>query len=126
MDLFDITDPEDKINALKYLTIAPPFSILSVGFGKLSIVLLFRRLLGVAMTKKISTILWILIFITGCLTIGAVVIVLGFCTPTEAIWDSSITPIRCMPVNAQLGVGLAQACTFLRLVSPNFDSFNTD
>lgn len=112
VDINDINDPNDKLNALKYLTLAPNPSILSVAFGKLSIALLFRRLLGVAMTKKLSIILWIIIIITMGLSASAVGVVLGFCTPTTAIWDSSIVPVRCLAQNTQLGIGLAQACMF--------------
>lgn len=43
LDLFDIDDPNNQINAIKYLTIAPNFSILSVAAGKVSIVLLIQH-----------------------------------------------------------------------------------
>ncbi|KAL4784113.1 hypothetical protein BJX76DRAFT_348035 [Aspergillus varians] len=109
MDLHDIHDPGDRVNALKYLTLAPSPSILSVAIGKVSIVLLFHRLLGVSMNKTLSRILWILIFITVCLSVAAVVAVLAFCIPTESIWDTAITPNWCMKGETQLGIGLVQA-----------------
>ncbi|CBF84141.1 hypothetical protein AN2726.2 [Aspergillus nidulans FGSC A4] len=109
VDLYGIQSPDDRVNALKYLTLAPNPSILSVAFGKLSIVLFFHRLLGVSMTRTLSTILWILLFITAGLSISAVVAVLAFCTPTESIWDKTIPPKRCMAPETQLGIGLAQA-----------------
>ncbi|KAL4982724.1 hypothetical protein BDW68DRAFT_170385 [Aspergillus falconensis] len=109
VDLYDIQSPDDRVNALKYLTLAPNPSILSVAFGKLSIVLFFHRLLGVSMTRALSAFLWILLFITACLSISAVVAVLAFCTPTKSIWDKTIPPKRCMAPETQLGIGLAQA-----------------
>jgi hypothetical protein len=42
LDLLDIHDPNNRMNAVKYLTIAPNFSILSVAVGKVSIVLLLQ------------------------------------------------------------------------------------
>ncbi|KAL4914787.1 hypothetical protein BDW62DRAFT_219871 [Aspergillus aurantiobrunneus] len=118
VDINDIQDPGYRVNALKYLTLAPSPSILSVAFGKLSIVLLFHRLLGVSMTRKLSAILWTLIFITACLSVAAVVAVVAFCTPTESIWDKTITPVRCMTQQTQLGIGLGQACIFYNLHMP--------
>jgi hypothetical protein len=118
MDLNDIQSPDNRVNALKYLTLAPSPSILSVAVGKLSIVLFFHRLLGVSMTKTLSIILWILVFITAGLSVSAVVAVLAFCTPTESIWDRTIPPKRCMAPETQLGIGLAQACT---LIFPFFE-----
>lgn len=115
MNITSIQNPNDKINALKYLTLAPSPSILSVAFGKVSIVLLFHRLLGPSMTRFHSRGLWVLIFITMCLSIAAVVAVLAFCMPTASIWDKSITPERCMAKETQLGIGLAQACTLIPL-----------
>lgn len=44
LDLYEIHDAQDQINALKYLTVAPNFSILSVAVGKVSIVLLLQRI----------------------------------------------------------------------------------
>ncbi|KAL4811051.1 hypothetical protein BDV18DRAFT_155662 [Aspergillus unguis] len=104
-----IQDPTDKTNALKYLTLAPSPSILSVLFGKLSIVLLFHRLLGPSMTKRLSVALWVLVFVTAVLSIAAVVAVLAFCQPTNSIWDKTVTPNWCMSSTTQLGIGLAQA-----------------
>ncbi|KAL2816040.1 hypothetical protein BDW59DRAFT_166507 [Aspergillus cavernicola] len=109
VNLNDIQNPDDKVNALKYLTLAPSPSILSVAVGKISIVIFFHRLLGVSMTKALSTILWTLIFITVGLSIAAVVAVVAFCIPTESIWDKTITPKSCMAEETQLGIGLAQA-----------------
>ncbi|KAL4733213.1 hypothetical protein BDV11DRAFT_175911 [Aspergillus similis] len=106
VDLYDIQSPEDRVNALKYLTLAPNPSILSVALGKLSIVLFFHRLLGVSMTRTLSAVLWILLFITAGLSISAVVAVLAFCTPTESIWDKTIPAKRCMAPETQLGIGL--------------------
>ncbi|KAI9375032.1 hypothetical protein BJX61DRAFT_209289 [Aspergillus egyptiacus] len=109
VDLHAIQDPSDRVNALKYLTLAPSPSILSVVFGKISIVLLFHRLLGVSMSRFVSVMLWTLICITVCLSVAAVVAVLAFCMPTASIWDKSIRPSRCMATETQLGIGLAQA-----------------
>ncbi|KAL4881004.1 hypothetical protein BJY04DRAFT_189697 [Aspergillus karnatakaensis] len=109
INLNDIASPSDRVNALKYVTLAPPPSILSVAVGKISIVLFFHRLLGAAMTKTLSAILWVLIFITVGLSLSAVVAVLAFCTPTESIWDRTVVPTRCMAPETQLGIGLAQA-----------------
>ncbi|KAL4860338.1 hypothetical protein BDV12DRAFT_209881 [Aspergillus spectabilis] len=89
VDLNDIQSPDDKVNALRYLTLAPSPSILSVALGKISIVLFFHRLLG--------------------LSIAAVVAVVAFCIPTQSIWDKTIPPKSCMEVETQLGIGLAQA-----------------
>ncbi|KAL3457974.1 hypothetical protein BJX64DRAFT_237532 [Aspergillus heterothallicus] len=109
VNLTDIPNANDRVNALKYLTLAPSPSILSVAVGKLSIILFFHRLLGMSMTRALSNALWILIFITGCLSIAAVVAVLAFCIPTESIWDRTVPAKRCMASETQLGIGLAQA-----------------
>lgn len=111
VNLADISNPNDKVNALKYLTLAPSPSILSVAVGKLSIILFFHRLLGMSMARTLSIALWIIIFITGCLSVAAVVAVLAFCIPTESIWDQNVPAKRCMTPETQLGIGLTQACT---------------
>ncbi|KAL2865275.1 uncharacterized protein BJX67DRAFT_359117 [Aspergillus lucknowensis] len=109
VDLNDIRNPADRVNALKYLTLAPSPSILSVAVGKISIVLFFHRLLDVSMTRSLSVMLWILIFITVCLSLAAVVAVLAFCIPTVSIWDKTVPPKSCMAPETQLRIGLTQA-----------------
>ncbi|KAL4968455.1 uncharacterized protein BDV14DRAFT_196760 [Aspergillus stella-maris] len=108
-DIQEITNPHDKMLAQKFLTLAPPSSIWSVLAGKLSIVLLFHRLLGVSMTKVRSRILWTLMAITACLSIAAIIADVTFCIPTEAIWDKSVRAKRCMSRQTQMGIWLAQA-----------------
>ena len=109
MDINAIETHHDRLMALKYLTIAPNPSIMSVGVGKISIVLLLHRLMGVSMTRLNFYLLWTLMFITVCLTIGAVVVVMAFCIPAQAIWDKSVSG-NCMDVRTQLGVGMTQCC----------------
>ncbi|KAL4811715.1 hypothetical protein BDW67DRAFT_171418 [Aspergillus spinulosporus] len=99
VDLYDIHSPDDRVNALKYLTLAPNPSILSVAFGKLLIVLFFHRLLDVSMTRML---------LAG-LSISAVVAVLAFCTPTKSIWDKTVPAKHCMAPETQLRISLAQA-----------------
>lgn len=108
LDLYEIHDPQDQINALKYLTVAPNFSILSVAVGKVSIVLLLQRIMGLSARKAHLAILWVIAVISFGLSIGAVVVVLGFCMPSTKIWDKSVQG-HCMNTQIQLGVGLAQA-----------------
>lgn len=43
LHLFDIDDPNNQMNTIKYLTIAPNFRILSVAAGKVFIVLLIQH-----------------------------------------------------------------------------------
>ena len=115
LDLFDIHNPNDQLNALKYLTIAPNFSILSVAVGKVSIVLLLKRVMGMAAKRWHLIILWIVAFISFCLSIASVVVVLGFCTPTARIWDKTVEG-TCINPMIQLGVGLSQACELLQFL----------
>jgi hypothetical protein len=110
-DIKDIKNPSDQVNAVKYLTIAPVFSILSVGIGKISIVLFLFRLMGITVSRIRFWLLWAMMFISMSLNIAAVVVVLRFCTPTEAIWDPAVEG-ECIDPNTQLGIGLAQACKF--------------
>ncbi|KAL2835985.1 hypothetical protein BJY01DRAFT_222707 [Aspergillus pseudoustus] len=109
MDLNDIQPPDARVDALKYLTLAPSPSILSVAVGKLSIILFFHRLLGMSMTRTLSVALWTLIFITFCLSVAAVLAVLAFCIPTQSIWDRTVASKWCMAPETQLGIGLSQA-----------------
>ncbi|KAK2757988.1 hypothetical protein FQN54_004394 [Arachnomyces sp. PD_36] len=104
----DIEDPMDKMNAVKYLTIAPNPSIMSVALGKISVVLLLHRLMGTTTTKTYSIMLWSMMFISVSLSISAIVVVLRFCTPTESIWDKRIKG-ECIDPQIQLGIGLSQA-----------------
>ena len=115
LDLFDIQNPNDQLNALKYLTIAPNFSILSVAVGKVSIVLLLKRVMGMAAKRWHLIILLVVAFISFCLSIASVVVVLGFCTPTARIWDKTVKG-TCINPMVQLGVGLSQACELLQLL----------
>jgi hypothetical protein len=108
-NIVDIKNPQDQINAVKYLTIAPNFGIMSVGMGKVSIVFLLLRVMGKSITKVRSWILWIITFISIALNVGAVVVVLRFCVPVESIWDPTVKG-SCIDPQIQLGVGLAQAC----------------
>ncbi|PGG99792.1 hypothetical protein AJ79_08414 [Helicocarpus griseus UAMH5409] len=108
MNIDDIKDPFKKINAVKYLTIAPNFSILSVALGKVSIVLLLRRVTGLTANRTHYVVLWLLVFISFCLSIAAVVAVLRFCLPTESIWNKNIQG-KCIDPQIQLSVGLTQA-----------------
>lgn len=112
LDLSDIHDPHDQMNAVKYLTIAPNFSILSVALGKISVVFLLQRVMGVTGKKNHLIILWAVAAISFLLSIGAVVVVLAFCTPTKRIWDQSVEG-HCINPQIQLGVGLCQACELL-------------
>lgn len=109
LDRFDIHDPYDQMNAIKYLTIAPNFSILSVAVGKVSTVLLLQRVMGMS-AKKVHLIgLWVVVVISFGLSIVSIVVILGFCTPSKKIWDKTIQA-HCMGPQIQLGVGLTQAC----------------
>jgi hypothetical protein len=111
LDLLDIHDTNNRMNAVKYLTIAPNFSILSVAVGKVSIVLLLQRIMGMTARKLHLVILWIVAVISFGLSIAAVAVVLGFCTPTKRIWDKSVQG-HCIDTQIQLGIGLGQACEF--------------
>jgi hypothetical protein len=113
MDINLIESDSDRINALKYLTLAPPPSILSVAIGKISIVLLLGRLMGMSITKVHFWVLWIMMLITVGLSLAAVIAVLAFCIPTESIWDLSVPRERCMAPQTQLVIGLTQACKYL-------------
>jgi hypothetical protein len=110
MDINLIESDSDRINALKYLTLAPPPSILSVAIGKISIVLLLGRLMGMSMNKVHFCGLWIMILISVGLSLAAVIAVLAFCIPIESIWDLSVPRERCMAPQTQLVIGLTQAC----------------
>lgn len=109
LDLFDIHDPNNKMNAVEYLTIAPNFSIFSVAIGKVSIVLLLKRVMGVTAKTVHLIFLWVVAAISFCLSIAAIAVVLGFCTPTKRIWDKTVEG-HCIDPMIQLGIGLAQAC----------------
>ena len=108
-DIKDIKDPSDQVNAVKYLTIAPVFSILSVGIGKISIVLFLLRVMGISVSRIRFWLLWAMMFISISLNVAAVIVVLRFCIPTEAIWDPAVKG-KCINPDIQLGVGLGQAC----------------
>ena len=105
----DIQDPMDRMNAVKYLTLAPNPSIMSVALGKVSIVLLLHRLMGMSMTRVHFWMLWTMMFISVSLSISAVVAVLRFCSPTEAIWNKNVKG-TCIDPQIQLSIGLSQAC----------------
>lgn len=116
MDINDIKDPIQKMNAVKYLTIAPSPSIMSVAIGKISVVFLLHRLMGTNANRIYFWMLWITMFISISLSVGAVVVVLRFCSPTESIWNTNIQG-TCIDPNIQLGVGLAQACKFFSMTA---------
>jgi len=109
MNITDIKDPQDRMNAVKYLTLAPNFNILSVGIGKTSIVFFLIRLLSGTESTSRKIVLWVIVLISNMLNIAGVSTVLGFCTPTESIWNPDV-PGTCIDPQVQLGIGMAQVC----------------
>ena len=77
--------------------------------GKVSIVLLLKRVMGVTAKTVHLIFLWVVAAISFCLSIAAIAVVLGFCTPTKRIWDKTVEG-HCIDPMIQLGIGLAQAC----------------
>lgn len=107
--LYDISDPQYRINSIKYTTLAPPFSVVSTTTGKISIVLFLFRLMGMATTKGKKWFLYILTILSVILNVFCIIVLIGFCMPAERIWDRTV-PGHCMSLELQLVVGLLQAC----------------
>ena len=117
MHLLEIPNPEDRIKAFKYTVIAPNFSVVSTTTGKISIVIFLLRLLGPASTSFQRWFLYALTFVSICMNILAIVVIMGFCIPAEKIWRPE-TPGSCMSPTLQLVAGMAQASMFIFCYSP--------
>ena len=107
--LYNITDIEVKVNAIKYTQLAPPFSIISTTTGKISIVLFLFRIMGLSTTKGKKWFLYILTIVSIILNAVTIFWLLGFCFPAERIWDQRV-PGHCLSLQSQLVVGILQAC----------------
>ncbi|KAK6858358.1 hypothetical protein PG995_006057 [Apiospora arundinis] len=102
-----IADPHDKMMAIKYTVMAPPFSVISSAFGKISILIFLLRLMGVVADRWHMRVVWGLCILLVLLDILAIVATIGFCVPAERIWDSTVDG-HCMPLRAQVIIGSVQ------------------
>jgi hypothetical protein len=107
--LYDIPDPQDRVNAIKYTILAPPFSVVSTTTGKISIVVFLFRLMGLATTTAKKWFLYVLTILSVILNVLCIVVLVGFCVPAARIWDRTV-PGHCMSLEMQLAVGMLQAC----------------
>ncbi|KAL2869522.1 uncharacterized protein BJX67DRAFT_332657 [Aspergillus lucknowensis] len=104
----DITDPEHRVQAVKYTVIAPNFSMVSTTTGKLSVALFLLRLMGTSATTAQRWSLYILSAVSIAWNALAVIAVAGFCRPAEKIWRPEI-PGSCFSTEFQLVAGTSQA-----------------
>ncbi|KAL4913953.1 hypothetical protein BDW62DRAFT_205105 [Aspergillus aurantiobrunneus] len=104
----DITDPSDQINALKYTTIAPNFSVVSTTTGKISVVIFLLRLMGQSANIWQRWFLYVLTVVSIAWNIVAIIVIIGFCRPAEKIWKPD-TEGSCFSLNVQLVGSTSQA-----------------
>lgn len=108
MHTADITDPYDKVNALKYTVIAPNFSVVSTTAGKISVSIFLLRLLGYSAKLWQRWFLYILNAVSVIWNAFAILVIMGFCRPPQKIWLPE-TPGSCFPMKVQLVGGISQA-----------------
>jgi hypothetical protein len=106
---FTTLSPYEQVIAVKLNWISQPFSIMSAGFGKVSVALLLLRIISPNKARQ-----WFLYTTIALLTVINTICVawiFGQCTPAARLWDSSIDG-TCYPPHVQQDVGYWQACMF--------------
>ncbi|KAL4740281.1 hypothetical protein BDV11DRAFT_204471 [Aspergillus similis] len=104
----DILDASDRINAAKYTTIAPNFSVLSSVTGKISVVIFLLRLLTLSAKPWQRWFLHSLTLASVLWNIIGVIAIIGYCRPARKIWLPE-TEGSCMSPKFQLVAGISQS-----------------
>ncbi|KAI9371064.1 hypothetical protein BJX61DRAFT_548562 [Aspergillus egyptiacus] len=105
---YDISDLNNRAQAIKYTVIAPCFSVVSTTTGKISVSIFLLRLIGPAATLFQRWFLYILNLVSIIWNTIAIVAIIGFCSPPKKIWIPD-TPGSCFALEFQLIVGTSQA-----------------
>ncbi|KAL3431491.1 hypothetical protein BDV09DRAFT_188318 [Aspergillus tetrazonus] len=104
----DIPDPNDRINAAKYTTIAPNFSVISTVTGKISVVIFLLRLLTLSVKPWQRWFLHSLTLASIAWNTLGIVAIIGYCRPTRKIRLPE-TDGSCMSSRFQLVAGISQS-----------------
>ena len=100
-------DTHQQTMAFKLDLISQPFSILSAGFGKVSIALLLLRIM--VKNKPRQYFLYGLIACLMIINVVCIIIIMAQCSPVSALWDFSIKG-RCWSPMVQRDYGFFQSC----------------
>ncbi|KAI6778592.1 uncharacterized protein J7T54_003371 [Emericellopsis cladophorae] len=91
---FDTLSLNDKQGAIFWTTLGIPFAVTSFSIPKLAVVALLQRLLVPRKWHRIF--LWTLALLCVGAQLGCVVILYAQCSPTESLWNFSITEKTCI------------------------------